>query len=358
MGRLLPRTPLIWTLAAAAVGIRFFSADPQRVERFYSDGLYPGLSRLMRAATGLLPFSAGDLLYGALILFILWRVVRSLRLIGARGWKALLSDGRAGRFLTFLLAVYVIFNLAWGLNYDRLGISHQLGLAFEESDTAGLQALAEDLLQQTNLHASVAERLRVTGTEELKRRSVAAYAKAGGRLRFLAYGPVSVKTSLFGSIGNHLGYTGYYNPFTAEAQLNDAIPPVLKPFVLVHEVAHQLGYAHESEANFVGFLAARASEDSLLLYSAHLDMFLYANAALFWSDSLQARRNLELLDTAARRDIAELRAFRIRYQGPLEKAVDMLYDRYLKMNRQPDGRASYSMVVRWLLAYRRKEGGL
>ena len=52
----------------------------------------------------------------------------------------------------------------------------------------------------------------------------------------------SAKPSLFSYIGNYLGYTGYYNPFTGEAQVNTTVPLFIQPFTTCHEMGHQLGY--------------------------------------------------------------------------------------------------------------------
>jgi hypothetical protein len=79
---------------------------------------------------------------------------------------------------------------------------------------------------------------------------------------------------LWGWLGNYVGFTGYYNPFTGEAQVNTTVPKFLQPFTASHEVAHQLGYAKEMEANFVGYLAASHSTDTLFRYSVYLDLFL------------------------------------------------------------------------------------
>ena len=193
-------------------------------------------------------------------------------------------------------------------------------------------------------------------SEKVLSTSVKNYDKLSKAYPFLEYRPRSVKRSLFGVLGNYMGYTGYYNPFTAEAQINDAVPGFLHPFVASHEIAHQLGYAKENEANFVGFLAARVSEDTAFLYSAYFEMFLYANSELFRSDSLAARKNIKRLAPEVQRDLAELRAYRIRYENPLDKLISIFYDRYLKMNQQPDGDRTYSKVVIWLLAYYDKFG--
>ncbi len=57
-------------------------------------------------------------------------------------------------------------------------------------------------------------------------------------------------------LGNYLGFTGYYNPFTGEAQVNTTVPQFLLPNIALHEMGHQIGYAKEDEANFSAYLAA------------------------------------------------------------------------------------------------------
>ncbi len=52
-----------------------------------------------------------------------------------------------------------------------------------------------------------------------------------------------------------MGFAGYLNPITNEAQVNALIPKNNYPATICHEIAHQVGIASESEANFVGYLA-------------------------------------------------------------------------------------------------------
>ena len=50
-----------------------------------------------------------------------------------------------------------------------------------------------------------------------------------------------------------MGYAGYLNPFTLEAQVNMlGCQKSTYPITIAHEMAHQLGYAAENEANFIG----------------------------------------------------------------------------------------------------------
>ena len=60
-----------------------------------------------------------------------------------------------------------------------------------------------------------------------------------------------------------MGFAGYLNPFSGEAQVNDNTPLLGTAFTTCHEMAHQLGYAPEKEANFIGYLACISNEDPI-----------------------------------------------------------------------------------------------
>ncbi len=339
-------------LLAAAIALRVFSLYPSNVESLYAQGAYPPLARFMRMATSWLPISLGDILYicaGAWLIWSVWDIVR--KLIRKRA-----GDINPWKTATIFLAIYLYFNISWGLNYNRLGISYQLKLEVTEPEGSQLNDLCSALLEKTNRYAGRGGRIRPEGREAIHEGAIQSYRSLAKEYPFLQYRSPALKASVFGVMGNYLGYTGYYNPFTGEAQVNEAVPGFLHPFVTCHEIAHQLGYARENEANFVGFLAARQSPDSLFRYSAYLDMFLYANAQLYRLDSAAARANLRQLAPEAQRDLAELRAFRIRYQNPLEIWVDRFYDQFLRLNQQPAGTKTYGRVVLWLLAEYRKRG--
>jgi hypothetical protein len=119
-----------------------------------------------------------------------------------------------------------------------------------------------DLLQQRlNFYADTID-LKQRDSFNKKRilfeKTTEAYLYADNLHPFLRYDPQSLKPSLFSYLGNYFGFQGYYNPFSGEGQVNTTIPRFLEPFVSAHEVAHQLGYAKENEANFVAFIACRS----------------------------------------------------------------------------------------------------
>ena len=183
-----------------------------------------------------------------------------------------------------------------------------------------------------------------------------AYTRLPSFYPFLKYQPVSVKPSVWSWLGNYMGFTGYYNVFTGEAQVNTLVPKFLQPFTTCHEVAHQLGYAKEMEANFVAYLAATASQDTLLHYSVYLDMFMYSNRNLFMSDSVAAKEFIEILIPAVKDDLKEWRTFNKKHRNPIEPVFRWVYGKYLEGNQQPQGVFSYDEVTGFIIAYYKKYG--
>ena len=45
--------------------------------------------------------------------------------------------------------------------------------------------------------------------------------------------------------------------YSGEAQVNDRIPKTGYPTTTCHEMAHQIGFAAENEANFVGLFSSK-----------------------------------------------------------------------------------------------------
>ena len=121
-------------------------------------------------------------------------------------------------------------------------------------------------------------------------------------------------------------------------------------------MAHQLGYASESEANFVGYLSAVHSTNMLYHYSAYFDMFQYANIELARRDTAAARFNVQRLSNPVKGDIRQVIEYEKKTENPLEPIIEVFYDFYLKANQQEKGVKSYNEVVGWLIAYYKKYG--
>jgi len=346
-------------LAVAVVLLQWFAADADRVERWYSRGMYPPFSRGLRIAFGWIPFSVGDLLYLAAALYLFWRAYRIFRSAWRRELRAKISGRRLWPVLRFFTLLYLVFMSFWGLNYSRRDIADQFGLTLQASDTARLKELAQVL--QARLctwgdRVDSLRRLRLLHHKTVFAGGVGSYRSLARREPFMAYERPSLKPSLISPMGHLFGFTGYYNPFTGEAQLHTGIPVFLRPFVICHEIGHQLGYAKENEANFAGFLAARASPDPEFVYSAYFEMYRYTLRELAATDVAEAWVLRRTAHEQFRRDYRAYRHYLLGSRNVVEPMISRVYDQYLKLNRQQQGIETYDEVVRWLLAYLKKYG--
>lgn len=333
---------------------------PAWIEEVYSTRIYPHISQFHRLAFGAFSISVGDLLYLGAIIYICVKLFWLLRIVQERQWHRLRISAGYARPIFILAGIYIVFNLSWGLNYNRLGIAHQLTLQPKQHTTEDLKTIAGDLVKSMNEKRLLLERLprKYPPYQEVFQKSTAAFKVASQDFPFFKYENESVKRSIYGRAGIYLGFLGYFNPFTGESQLNLTQPRFLLPFVTCHEIAHQLGYASESEANFVGYLVASNAPDPLFQYSAYFDMFAYVNKELFKLDSTVAKLNLANLNHLVKKDLEEVKEYYKKSNNPFETVVRGFYDHYLKANQQEKGLHSYNEVVGWLVAYYKKSGGL
>lgn len=348
----------ILLLIFISVLLKLFSAQPALVEKWYTYGIYPPLSRIMRWLTGWLPFSLGDLLYAAAgigIFLFVWKTIKAAR--NKQGKTFWLQLGY--KSITTFMVVYILFNALWGLNYSRLGIAHQLGLQVQPYGMPEVVQLTQTLQMRLNHFAALTDTARRKGLNQntkLFQKSILVYKEAETKFSFLHYSAPSIKPSLYSHIGHYFGFTGYYNPFSSEAQIKTSIPVFLKPFVVTHEMAHQLGYAKENEANFIAFLAARHASDAETLYSVYYHLYNYAQREVYCRDSMVAKTIQKNIHPQVAHDNEELKAYFQSTKNSIEPLMTRFYDQYLKWNNQKSGLQSYNQVVALLIAYGKKYG--
>ncbi len=346
----------IGILVLVSVAIKIISTFSRWVEGYYSTGIYVYISTFLRAITRWVPFSVGDVLYSVLALFFIIKFITFIRIILRKQATARFFLYSLLKVVRFFLWVYIIFNLLWGINYERLGIAHQLQIQPAQYSTIELKTLTDSLLERVNTarRAMGDSAFKYPSQQEVFAEAIKAYKNVQQQYPFLAYPQPCIKATLYGNFANYLGFQGYYDPFTGESQVDVTIPPFIIPYTTTHEVSHQIGYGTEDEANFVGYLAGKASTNPLFHYSIYFDLFNYANSALFFRDSAAARANYKALDTLIKIDERAYRKFLISYRNPVDRYMTSLYDSYLKANNQPNGMDTYSEVISWLVAYQKK----
>ena len=342
-------------LLLIALLIKLFSLSPTLVEHYYSIPIYTHFSYLQRLLLGWLPFSFGDVCYALLCIFLFASFVQILFRLYQRKYTTQIFLKQLSFLGKSILVVYIVFSLFWGLNYTREGVAAQYNLKNNVYSDTELKDLLCDITEELN---STRKQLGDSNfiypsNDSIFKIAINAYELAKIKSPFLAHNHHSLKSSLYTPIISYLGYSGYYNPFTGEAQVNTDLPKFYMPYVTCHEMAHQLGYASESEASFVGYLVAKQSNNTLLIYSALFELFITANSELMYRDFFSGLLNIKSLNKLVRKDMRAYKSYILRSKNDFEPIVKIAYDHYLKANQQKSGINSYNELVGWVIAYRK-----
>jgi len=354
-GKMNRRTKIILTLLLVAqmIGLRVLSYFPEFVEKYYSLGIFPVLSKTSRYLFGWIPFSVGDLFYSALVILALRWLYFNIKRIAKKPVGFFLD-------ITATLSIaYFVFNVMWGFNYYRVPL-HQTLKVDREYTTEELVSFTEQLiLKASELHNSLAEndsvKVQILYThDEIFNISTNGYENLSKRFPSFSYHPNSIKASTWSLGLTYMGYSGYYNPFTAEAQVNDMILGHRFAVVTCHEKAHQLGYAAENEANFLAYLSATHNKDTYFEYAGTIFALRYCVNELARRDMKLYEEIIETVPFGILESYREVREFWNSYSGPTEWVSKVFFDTFLKANNQEKGLKSYSYMVALLVNYHKK----
>ncbi|MBS1774618.1 MAG: DUF3810 domain-containing protein [Bacteroidetes bacterium] len=304
-----------------------------------------------------IPVSIGDVVYISLGIGLLTALIRTVyyainRSQYADKWKYAIV-----RLLAGIASVCFWFMIGWGGNYYKQSLTTYWQL--EEghwSDTA-LKQFDSCLASQLN---ALATHYKEPNFENVTHKAKDYYAtttdchKNGKGLY--------VKPSLFGNLLQYMGVSGYYNPLTGEAQVNDKEPAFMMPYLVSHELAHQTGVAAEDDANLLAYAVCMNSSDTTFMYSACFNLWLYTHMQLRMRDSIAANTIKRGINPLTISHLETLRKLRRKYRSKWGRYTGEMYDQYLKLNHQKEGIESYDKVTvsawAWLQKDSTKRKGL
>ncbi len=341
---------LLFILSAMVYAIGFNS---NWVEQYYSRGIYNFIAPVQRSFSSLVPFALGDFLYLLLILYVIRYGYLFYRRLVQKKLKRTDGLNISLQVLNFLMILYLLFKILWGLNYSRLPIASQLSISNEKYTTPQLVSLGKYFITRLNTLQQVKKGNYTVG--QLEQKAKQAYDGMKEENVFFTYRVPAVKPVLNSWVITKIGIEGYYSPLSAEANVNMRLPLTALPFVTCHEIAHQLGVAREDEANLVGYLVASNSSDPYFRYSAAYEVF----KNILFEIRLKSPEDYELLyKTINKVTIEDLqidKAFWKKYNSDMFAYMDVAFDRFLKLNNQPKGTDSYQDIVLWLYNLHKKE---
>ena len=255
----------------------------------------------------------------------------------------------------FGACLLLVYTLNCGINYHRTSFAESIGLKAQDYTVGQLAQVCIVLTEElNNLAPSVARgedgAMILTGSTEAESVEVMKHIAADFS-PLQGYYP-EPKGLIIPQILSVQSITGVYSPFTIEANYNDDITAYNIPFTACHELSHLRGFMREEEANFIAWLACRASDNTEFQYSGSLRGWISCMNALY-------RANYEVwaairvqLNPLVEYDLAANRAYWDKYEGKIAQTAEKINDGYLKANGQTDGIKSYGrmadLIVAWL----------
>ena len=328
---------VLWVLALAAA---FVPLPPAFVERVYWRTFYLKIQPALTFVSNLVPIALLDV---AIVILVGIMVTIFLKAKGRGGWGTALTS-TLGWLLTTTAVIYLLFLITWGFNYRRAPLESKLDFDRGRVSREGAIRLAGEATARLNAGYARAH-AQPFRPDALAAALVDAQWTLGRAFTATTGRP---KKSLLGFYFRKAAIDGMTVPVFLEIILNPDLLSVEQPSVLAHEWAHLGGYADESEANFVAWIAGLRSGDPVAQYSAWLDAYRLSVNTL----PRQVRATLPPLAEGPRADLAAIAERYERTSRVVRTAARGVYDSYLRANRIDEGIANYELVLQLMLGTR------
>lgn len=350
-------------LVPAAYALKYFSTfHPEKVENYYSLGVYRTISSAVSSYFRLFPFSCAEIMLYELIILAVFLIAVIIKRLVVGDRRAAL---RIAAFMLFVLSsMYFLFTVMWGLNYNRLPLEESLHY---KTGKPTASELTDALLKETDAINSLCDKVNYDsnghsyypgGFKKISANVNDAYLalqKSGENYRKLFSGAIPRPKGILASkLLSYTGIEGIFIPFTCEPNVDTDLPAFVLPFDAAHESAHLKGFAREQEANFVAYLAGISSPDPYFQYSAHMEAYIYLSNALFETDIETLKKVAPLIDKRAVSDFEYYSNYVTAHESTASEISNKVNDTYLKSQGQ-QGVITYNMFVTLLIEKYRTE---
>jgi len=337
-----------WNLAVAGLALAALArllAEAPAVVEWHRTLLFPLIARALQSISGGSATTIGEVLAVAGIILAL----------------GLLLTRRARAFGPLVLLAGVVvsgFYFSWGFSYRYPPLSGRLAALAGADEGASSSRLIDLAERSARLVASAARGdVSFAGTDAEFLSRVNSGLMAGTKLwpealeaspvRAISFGPAKASRVSFAL--SRLQISGYYFPWSGEAQIDADMPRTLWPRVGGHEKAHQRGFARENEATVIGVITCLESPDPTVFYGGALGLFVGFDRELARIDPGARRRIWAGLPAGVVDALGVEAAFWKAHEGVAGKVSEKVNDTYLKAQGVKTGVASYAETTRLLL---------
>ena len=332
-------------LILLALVVAIFPPGSVTVERYYARGFYPVLQANLTSLSNRSPIALFDVAIVVFALVAIGILIWLIRLVRKKPAMRSLWRGFVAT-LTLLAVVYLWFLAAWGFNYARPSLESQIAFDASRITPDAVRVLAEHAVDRANKTHAAGHAAGFPALSDSPQRLIDALHQVEhefGRPRPTVM--ATPKWSVFSPFYRASGVSGQLGPFFLETLLNPDLTGPERPAVLAHEWAHLSGYAPESDASFIGVLAALRAGPAAE-YSVWLDLVSEASSQL---QPVTQRVVLQKLEQGPRDDQQAIRERLKALVRPVEKVAWSSYDQLLKSQGVEEGVQNYSRVIQLLI---------
>ena len=353
--RLCPVRHTLCMIGLAVIGAYFALRGRRNVMQALSDGFVRPWHRALSRLCDHVSFSVAELLIALAIILALVYLVYSVLCLIRRPERLRRVYRVVATCLTAFSLIYGGFCLLWGAYYYSADFEDKSGIRGAPASVEQLEAVTRYFTDLVNTYDALLARSSdgafAEDMDAVFARSPELYAAVEKIVPCLRGDALAAKPVLFSRVMSYINFTGFFFPFTGEANINVDSPACLIPATIAHELAHQRGVAEEDEANFAAVLASLESGDPAYCYSACLLAYIHLGNALYSADYDAWQANYQRLGDGQRHDLDENNRYWAQYETPVSTVSDQVYTGFLQSYGQTLGLKTYGKCVDLLIAY-------
>jgi hypothetical protein len=314
--------------------------------KIYSLSIYPILAFVMGRITDIFIFSLTEILIILTIMVIMFRFIKGLYKIFSKKIKF------KNVFLNFIKQSFIVisiillwFYFMWGFNYFRSSIDLKMGASKKITDEYFEKAVDRIIEKSNALYTVRPYSLQMLNDKinydinftikKISKKDISPAKKA--------------KYSILKILEN-TNTLGVISPFLLESHLSGELSDLELPSIMAHEKSHLFGYADETEANLLAFIACTNSSDSYIQYSGYCDVLPYFLKSYRIKNSREKYKIIfDKVRPEIKNDYMKINKRFERHDTKFNKLLMNIYDLYLKANNVKQGTKAYSLVVELIL---------
>ena len=369
----------VFVIILLCIVLNFVAWKSAAFSDFYVKNIFPNITYLYSRVTDLAPFSIGEIMLVFIVVYAVFAVLFVLAHTGFLLYEKCVSNyglrffsaqkifntisNALYRMSPVLMAIIVtVMTLNCFILYHTSKIELFAGEDTTECEIQQLAELRDFVVKKCNELANEVphdENGNVIYEGDMRQTAKEAMLALSDSFPRLGGFYTTPKALYFSDFMSQQYMQGYYFPFSMEANYNDTMSIMNKPFTMCHELAHTHGYIYEDEANFLGFLACINSDDVVFQYSGYLGVLNYINNDFYKAVSKQEYNSHVKISARVKYDNQfmtdeaweKVEEKAVVKTETVKKAAETFIDTNLKVNGLSSGKCSYTHVVALIMDY-------